>query len=414
MKASETIMHRKVSEGGRPFVPRPLHGSAPTGNDSPRITICYPMAGDSLGGSHHSLLGLLRLLDQTKFRLLVVVEREGGRLAGHFDGFEIMADPAAPRRSFIPGRSFGPLKFLQTFSGLSSRVRFLRDQKVAIVHTNDGRTHASWAIATKIVGAKLLWHHRADPDARGLRFLAPLVADSIVTVSQFSLPRGRQTRAVREARVVFSPFPTDIVADRSAARRRLLEELGLPDNVVVCGYFGTFIERKRPLVFIDAIPRLRQMAGRPVVGLMFGEGGHPELVKKMQDRVVAQHLESCVKIMGYRSPGWEWIAGCDILLVPAVGEPLGRTLVEAMIVGTPVVATRSGGNPEAIGDDVGILVQPDDADALARGCAFVVNNPDETRAMTARAKTSAQERFADSRHVESIMTIYGELIGRPA
>ena len=376
-----------------------------------RTTICYPLAGDSLGGSHHSLLGLLKLIDRERFRLVVVVENADGRLAEHFDGFEQNVDPAAPRRSFEAGRSFGPLKFATTLTGLVKRARFLREQGVSIVHTNDGRSHATWALAAKLAGCKLVWHHRADPSARGLRFLAPWVADSIVTVSRFSLPRSRFSRAARDAKVVFSPFQTDISADRPVMRQRIIKELGLAEDTVICGYFGSFIARKRPLLFIDAVARLRARIDRPVVGLMFGEATHPELEAEMQQRIAQGGLEKDIRIMGYRSPGWEWIAGCDILMVPAFGEPLGRTLVEAMLVGTPVVATRAGGNPEALGEDFGILVPADDADALADGCARVVADPQATAAMVARAQADARVRFAESNHVAAITAIYDELLG---
>ncbi len=288
---------------------------------------------------------------------------------------------------------------------------FLREQGVSIVHTNDGRSHATWALAAKLAGCKLVWHHRADPSARGLRFLAPWVADSIVTVSRFSLPRSRFSRAARDAKVVFSPFQTDISADRPVMRQRIIKELGLAEDTVICGYFGSFIARKRPLLFIDAVARLRARIGRPVVGLMFGEATHPELEAEMQQRIAQGGLEKDIRIMGYRSPGWEWIAGCDILMVPAFGEPLGRTLVEAMLVGTPVVATRAGGNPEALGEDFGILVPADDADALADGCARVVADPQATAAMVARAQADARVRFAESNHVAAITAIYDELLG---
>jgi glycosyltransferase involved in cell wall biosynthesis len=75
-----------------------------------------------------------------------------------------------------------------------------------------------------------------------------------------------------------------------------------------------------------------------------------------------------VKLMGYRSPGPFWIAACDQLVVPAVGEPFGRTLVEAMLVGTPVVAARSGGNMEALEGGMGLLVEPDDGAGGAGRC----------------------------------------------
>ena len=378
-----------------------------------RITICYPFAGDSLGGSHQSLLGLLKGLDQTRYRLLIVVEHPGGRIAQHFAGFEVVPDPAPPRESFEAGRAFGLGKFASTFAGIGKRAAFLREQGVDIVHTNDGRTHATWSLAAKRAGAKLVWHHRGDPTAKGLRWLAPLVADQIVTVSRFSLPPHKGSRAAREAQVVFSPFDVDVSVDRAAARRRLLDELELPEDALVCGYFGLFIARKRPLAFIDTIARLRQLTSRPVAGLLFGVAEHPELLAEMEARIADPALGGAVRLMGYRSPGAEWIAACDQLLVPAIDEPLGRTLVEAMVVGTPVIATRSGGNPEAILDGLGVIVPPDDPQVMAMACATLAESPPEKlAAMVERARKSARERFAAARHVSAISAIYERLAGQ--
>lgn len=378
-----------------------------------RITICYPFAGDSLGGSHHSLLGLLKGLDQTRYRLLLVVEKPGGRIAEHFAEFEVVADPCPPRASFEAGRSFNPAKFLSTFGGIRRRARFLREQGVDLVHTNDGRTHATWSLAAKLAGAKLVWHHRGDPTAKGLRWLAPRVADQIVTVSRFSLPPNKGSRAAREAQVVFSPFDVDFTVDRAAMRRQLLDELALPDDTLICGYFGLYLERKRPLGFIETIRILKGMTGRPVVGVMFGQAEHPELMAEMEQRIASPELGGAVRLMGYRSPGAAWIAACDQLLVPAIDEPLGRTLVEAMVVGTPVIATGSGGNPEAILDGLGVIVPPDDPQVMAMACATLADAPPEKlAAMTERARQSACERFAARRHIAAIEAIYLRLTGQ--
>lgn len=378
------------------------------------ITIGFPMAGDAIGGSHYSLLGLLEGLDREQFKPIMIVEHPQGRIAELFSAFEQLPDPSPPRESFAAGRDFSLADFVSTLSGLRRRAALLKQSGIAIVHTNDGRTHATWALATKLARRKLLWHHRADPRAKGLRFLAPWVADKIVTVSRFSMPSKSFTAATRDAQVVFSPFETDVEVDRTAMRAQLLDELGASGDTVICGYFGSFIDRKRPIRFIEAVAELRTLIDRPVRGVMFGEATHPELERKMQERIAQADVAGTVKIMGYRTPGASWIAACDLLLVPAVGEPLGRTLVEAMLVGTPVVATRSGGNPEAILDGTGLLVPPEDPTAMAKGCANIVAEPDRATAMIAGAKASAQARFSRARHIDSISTIYRDLAGETA
>ena len=373
------------------------------------VTIAYPMAGDSLGGSHHSLRGLLEGLDPAHYKPVIILENPSGRLAEHFAAFEQCADPAPPQESFAVGREFSLSNFASTFSGLGRRAALLRQIDARIVHSNDGRTHATWALVAKRAGCKLLWHHRADPFAKGLRYLAPWVADQVVAVSRFSLSGMRPGKVAKEAQVVFSPFDINVQADRKAMRQRLLTELDAPQNTIICGYFGSFIDRKRPLEFINAVAEMRKMQDRPVIGVMFGETTYPELETAMRARMNDPDVAGSVHMMGYRSPGVDWIAAVDLLLVTAVHEPLGRTLVEAMLVETPVIAADSGGNPEAILDGLGKLVIPDDARAMATIALDTLNDSDAAAAMTARARKSAKARFSEATHVARISQIYCNL-----
>lgn len=378
---------------------------------SQRVTICFPFAGDSIGGSHFSVRGLLENLDPARYRILLVPEIPGGKIAAHFSHFERLDDPGRPRGSFTPGEEFSVTKFLSTLGGLFARVRFLREHGVDIVHTNDGRTHASWSLAARLAGARLVWHHRADPDAMGLRLLAPMLASKVLTVSSFSLPKGRLWSAARKAQVIFSPFDTSISADRKVARRRILEICGLPEDALLLGIFGSIVPRKRPQLFVDLVAELRARSQRPVYGLIFGEAKVAEMDRKLRAHIEQTHMQEWVRLMGFRTPGHEWIAGCDQLIVPALGEPLGRTLVEAMLVRTPVVATRSGGNAEALAGDTGVLVEPESAARLADGVEALLADPAGTERMVERAQKSARARFSMERHAAAVMQVYEELLG---
>src|SRR3546814_20713964 len=92
-----------------------------------------------------------------------------------------------------------------------------------------------------------------------------------------------------------------------------------------------------------------------------------------------------VRFMGWRTPGVRWIAACDMLMVPAIDEPFGRTLIEAMLVGTPIVATRSGGNIEAFRDGaIGQLVQPESARAPAAALQLHCHSPAFSKSLSDR------------------------------
>src|SRR3546814_9556362 len=86
----------------------------------------------------------------------------------------------------------------------------------------------------------------------------------------------------------------------------------------------------------------------PVTGLLFGGTLQPGLDKAVLERAARLGIADRIRLMGFRHPSAPWMAACDALLVTAVEEPFGRTLIEAMLLRTRVVAANSGGNPEAI------------------------------------------------------------------
>ena len=104
---------------------------------------------------------------------------------------------------------------------------------------------------------------------------------------------------------------------------------------------------------------------------MFGETDgtrDKNLRKEVVERIVKFDLMTQCRLMGPRFPIEQWMMGLDALVVPAVRETFGRTLVEAMLCGTPVVAADDGGHREIIRHgETGFLVQPDNPEAFG-GC----------------------------------------------
>lgn len=375
--------------------------------------VCFPFVGDVVAGSHLSALGLIRNLTATSFLPLVVLHHCDGPLADVLkrEKISFLQAPitsAPDRRSAKNGAAIASVLKL-----LPSLTRFLRENNVAIVHTNDGRAHLTWGLAAKLAGARLLWHHRGDPDAFGLRYVAPWLADRVVAVSKFASPRPGFLSAATKSSVIHSPFDlkTATQIDKAACRANLVAELNCPPETKLLGYVGSLVERKRPLLFVDSIDALSR--GDPqgkYIGLFLGTpfNGLDELCKA---RAKELGISDKIKLMGFRYPGEPWLAALDALLVPAVNEPLGRTLVEAMLLGTPVIATRSGGNPEAIrNNETGILVEPDDPNAFADAIRALFHRPDKVASIVNQARADANARFGTARHVSAMTQVYNQLV----
>jgi glycosyltransferase involved in cell wall biosynthesis len=379
------------------------------------VVVCFPFVGDKLGGSHVSVHGLIKNLDRARFKPLVVLHETDGPVAEYYRREGITFEPAPAKNRLERAKLRNAAAITNVFRTLPAFVRFLKAHNAAIVHTNDGRAHVAWGLAARLAGAKLLWHHRGDDASIGMHLVAPWLANKVASVSTFSAPKPGIFSAAHKATVIHSPF--DVAKseqfDRCTSRAMILKELNAPPETNILGFVGTLVNRKRPLVFVEMIAALRKLTPeRNFAGLFLGSAlnGLDQTTKeKAKDLGVAD----LIHFMGYRHPGEAWIAGMDALIVPAVNEPLGRTLVEAMLLGTPVVATDSGGNPEAISDRrTGMIVPPDDPMALAKAYLAISNNQVNRDAMVEAARQDARVRFSSERHVEAVSNLYDAMLAR--
>ncbi|WP_062204893.1 glycosyltransferase family 4 protein [Aureimonas sp. AU12] len=381
--------------------------------DRAPLRVCFPFVGDDIGGSHISALKLIQGLDRRRVTPVVVVERPTGPLGDRLTREGVRWVNLALGETLAPGGR-DPLAAAAYFARTLPLVRrFLREGQFDIVHTNDGRTHVNWGLGARLAGAGQVWHHRGDPTARGVNRLAPLIARQVVAVSRFARPRRPILPLGDRLKVIHSPFEHPaFYPDRAAARRTLLSELGLPESTHVLGYFGGLIDRKRPLLFVDIVHRFRRRHPEiPVVGCLFGVSPPqgPDFETAVRERAAALGLsDDAIRLMGFRTPVEPCMSATDILLVPAVNEPFGRTLIEAMFLGTAVIATAHGGNPEAIRDgETGFLVEPENADAFVEPIRHLLSDASAFLRVTDAAHVEALKTYSVAHHVAEVMEVYG-------
>ncbi|MDX0375954.1 glycosyltransferase [Sinorhizobium meliloti] len=379
-----------------------------------QAVVCFPFIGDLVGGSHMSSLGLIQNLPKSRFVPLVVLHQTDGPVADLFrrEGIDFVAAPVLNRlERAAPRNGAAVVNVMRTLPAL---VPFLRANNASIVHTNDGRTHLIWGLAARVAGSKHLWHHRGDATSFGLRRVAPWLPNRLVAVSKFASPRPGLFSAAGKCSVVHSPF--DVMKmdgfERVEARENVLAAIGCSPDTKLVGYVGTLVDRKRPILFVEAVAALKRLSPETkVAGLFFGNALNG-LDDAARSRAEALGIADCIHFMGFRYPGEPWIAGLDALLVTAVNEPLGRTLVEAMLLATPVIAADSGGNPEVVENGkTGMLVRADDPDEFAKACLVLFSNAALREHIVETARKEVRARFSFERHVQAITSVYEELMG---
>src|SRR5579862_6058562 len=153
-------------------------------------------------------------------------------------------------------------------------------------------------------------------------------------------------------------------------------------------HVGSLTERKNVVRLADAFARLER-------GSLTFVGDGP-LRAELEGR-------ACVRIVG-RVPHDDvpaWLSAADVVCGPALIEPFGQALLEGMACGRSVVATRVGGPPEFVPDDVGVLVDPLDTAGLARALQTAAALPSPNEA--ARRAAAGHDVRLQAERVEEIL-----------
>ena len=199
------------------------------------------------------------------------------------------------------------------------------------------------------------------------------IRDRIV---QAGIPAGRTS-------VIYDGVDTSLFAPRD--RREARARLGLPLEGRIILFVGSLRPVKGPEHLIDAFAKLRSAGGRDVHLAMVGAGS---LRAALEARAQALGIGGHVTFAGPREHREvpEWMSAADVLCLSSLDEGMPNVVLEALASGRPVVATHVGGVDEAIdGDQLGILVRPGDAEALAAGLQSALSREWDENALAAKA-----------------------------
>lgn len=374
---------------------------APAVAAEPPTVLLMANFADIVGGGEESLLGLAARLDRQRLRVVASVTAAGevgARLSAL--GIPVHVVRLPPVRPWTLGGAMLALVRLR---------RLIRRERVALVHAHGSRGTLYAGLATRGLGVPLVWHVRvAEPDPRLDRLLARLARAIVVNSGATAARLARLTGAAGKVTVV----PNGVDAGRFApgpADPALAAALGLDPRVPVVGYFGRLERGKGVDVLLDAVSRLHDKL--PATTFLFvGEG---PLRETLQARATSLGLPVC--FAGYRDDVAALLRLCAAVVLPSRQEAFGRILIEAMASGVPVVATAVGGIPEVCVDGVtGLLVPPEDADALAVAIALTLTDQAATGARVAAAAADVRARFDQAAHAARVEAIYARALGRVA
>ncbi len=351
------------------------------------IRVCYPFVGDSVGGSHKSALALIQNLDWEFVEPLILVHREGP-LCELLEKYQLSY-------SVLPLSGMaGDVASLARISEAGLRAlptirTFIREHGVDLVHSNDLRCNLTWSLPSRI-WAKHIWHQRTLLSRSPLWKAIGMLTNHVICISHSVRSTYRATAPVS---IVINPFH-DARLDRPTARAALAKELGISNSRAIVGYVGRLASQKG----FEDFCRLAFMLPE-VTMVAAGDGPLSAL------------LPNAVRNLGFRDPIEPVLAALDVLVAPSRQEGYGRVLAEAMLAGTPIVATDIPAHREVSAGNA-VLVPAGDQQKMADAVIQLLNEEDFRRSLAKSASISASARFGISDHVESIQSIYRTILSQ--
>ena len=293
---------------------------------------------------------------------------------------------------------------------LAGMIDLLRRHRVDLVHSHEftmavyGAAAARWLRIPHVITMHGSQYVTAKWRRQVLLRWAFRSSDTTVVVSH-------DTKRHLASELSIGPDTLSVILNgvpvRSGDRAVVRRELGLPDDHLLLLAVGSLVPRKGHAVLIEALATLGP--GPWMLAIAGGGVERDRLQALAAERGLARHIQ----IMGHRDDVPNLLAAADVFVMPSLWEGLPLALLEAMLAGKPVVASRTSGIPEAVTDGLdGLLTTPGDVSELAHALNSILTDPARRLALGAAARSRATAAFTLDAMTDGYESVFRDALRR--
>lgn len=182
--------------------------------------------------------------------------------------------------------------------------------------------------------------------------------------------------------------------------------LGVKSNDIVIGYVGRLsVEKGIKNIIITC--KIMANEGYPIRVIIVGDG---PIRKELEEMTIKMNIKNLIKFVGFQKDVMPWFCAMDIFVLPSLTEGTPISLLEAMNLGLPSIATEVGGVPNVIESGVdGILINGSQVDLIKNAILNLVNNEKIRTNMGKKAKEKIARKYNIKKWVSKIENEYLEL-----
>lgn len=302
---------------------------------------------------------------------------------------------------------------LLTFGKLSA---LCKEHSIQVVHTHlTGAARIGLRLHRKL-GLPVVGHLRILRNAPVFHQIAQtgrLIANSAVTADYYRNECG--LKCVEG--MVTIPNSTDIhrspqaSIQRAEAKAALRAELGLSEESMLLLHAGRITRSKGQDIVVKALPDILQE--HPHVHLILAGSGKRKgtFTSELKALVKSLGLSDRVHFLGFRTDVARLVMAADLQVVPSLNEPFGLVVIEAMILGTPLVGSTTGAIPSILdGGELGYLAETGNPSKWAETINKALKNSETTSRLADKARTIALQKYTPETMTRQVIEVYEDLL----
>ena len=359
------------------------------------------LGGSTIGGGTYVVRRIVERLIHDGHRVTVVTSDGDTVTLFREIGAEIVDDIPIPR-------PVSPATDLISLFRLASRMRASRCD---LVHTHTSKAGVVGRFAAKLAGVPATVHHvhGFGFNTRYSRSLemrvfsaaeraAAAVSDALVFVNPEDLALARNLRIAgpqTQTRVI--PNGVELPPLANASNRHS------PGTSI--GFLGRLAAQKGVDVLIDAVAHIAD--DKEVKVMLLGDG---PLREKLEKQAASSRRPDRFEFAGHVTNAGAWLSRLDMVVLPSRWEGHSISVLECMAHGKAVITTDIEGNQQTVLDgENGLLVQPDNWDALRMAMERLIESPQLREQLGRAARATVAERFPAEAMINAVLLLYNDL-----
>jgi glycosyltransferase involved in cell wall biosynthesis len=347
------------------------------------------------GGAERRILSLAKSLNEIGVQN-TILSPKGGFLCREAERLGIERHPLNIRNSLDP-------------FGIFSLFIAVKRREPDILHIHQGKIFWPAIFVKRLFGnrLKLVFHRRLDKKSSFFSRGHYRFADRIIAVSKRVAKNLIELDKVNPSKV--SVVYNGIEIEEEPEPERVIEMYGLRGKVVIGAVGGMSKPEGKGQRYLLEAARLLREDYTNLHYLIVGDGSIKNELERYSQKIGVSDI---VTFCGYQERVYDFIGAMEIVcLLSCRTDALPAVLIEAQLLGKPVIGTDIGGIPETFVDGVsGFLIRPRDVEGLRQHLAELIEDEKKRKVMGSAGKELAEDRFSVKKCCEQIKSVYESLL----